>query len=86
MTIHDAGLEHGDFIDINVVFDEQQKPWIIDFKNARPHDCDYDIYITEGARVPLFTDFGCREIWDFCTDVGIWRCRELSGLTAATNY
>lgn len=78
-AIHKAGLEHGDFSEANVVFDEQQKPWIIDFEHACPHVCSHP-QIVEGALTPAFSDFGCLEIWDFCRDVGIWRRREFYGL------
>lgn len=52
------------------------KPFIIDFEYAELHDCRRAGDIIEGGIAPNKYRFGCREIYDFCWEKGVWRSGE----------
>lgn len=72
LEIHELGIQHNDFEERNVVL-KDGRPFIIDFENATPHECKRAMNIVEGAVAPSAYYFGCREIYRYCCDNGVWR-------------
>ncbi|RDX41881.1 hypothetical protein OH76DRAFT_176311 [Lentinus brumalis] len=79
--LHKAGIVHRDFTERNVVIQKTDsgKYWltIVDFGEAREHDCPCKDWKVElYAPKPVTGTFGCAEMWNACAqDVDIWRPR-----------
>lgn len=70
--IHRCGVQHKDPSERNVLQDETNKIFIIDFEHAStPHDCKGACpKLSEIA--PEAPDYGCAELWNVFTELGIW--------------
>lgn len=76
MAIHACNLQHNNFEPENIVFDDDDKPYVVDFRHATDHYCECDLEgvpIEEGACAPDEIEFGCSEIYRYTYDNGIWR-------------
>ncbi|KAH9940238.1 hypothetical protein B0H21DRAFT_755126 [Amylocystis lapponica] len=71
LTLHDAGVEHGDLRECNVVFSPKGRPYIIDFDHAKSHVCESMKIMVHGP-APTRRQFGCDELFDACKEMGLW--------------
>ena len=74
--IHVSGVEHGDFHGGHVVVDSSGRPFIIDFDQAKPHACGQEMTIQFHEKEPDPDEFGCKELWRACREVGAWTPRQ----------
>ena len=70
--IHEAGIVHNDFAERNVL-DHNGVPIIIDFEDAIEEVCSCKMEIIENALSPHPADFDCKELFDVCQDLGVWK-------------
>lgn len=71
--IHQAGVQHGDVAERNVLVDEQGRVSVIDFENAFPTKC------RRRVPIPGLGDLGlerwqllCDELWHLGWSLGMW--------------
>jgi len=74
--VHDAGVVHGGFGVFDVLV-ANAKPFIVNFKNSSEKACERKLDIVNGAVAPRREQFGCRELYRLCVDLGIWKPRTL---------
>jgi len=72
--IHDAGVVHGGFGVFDVLV-ASAKPFVVNFKNSSEKACERRLDIVNGAVAPRREQFGCRELYRLCVDLGIWKPR-----------
>ncbi|ETW75426.1 hypothetical protein HETIRDRAFT_331517 [Heterobasidion irregulare TC 32-1] len=70
--IHEAGIVHNDFAERNVL-DHNGVPIIIGFEDAIEEVCSCKMEIIENALSPHPADFDCKELFDVCQDLGVWK-------------
>jgi predicted Ser/Thr protein kinase len=71
-ALHACGVQHNDLYERNFRIDNRnQKAWIVDFENASEHACRHQP-ITVGEIEPIFSRFGCSEIYELASDLRIW--------------
>ncbi|KAA1470933.1 hypothetical protein DENSPDRAFT_818789 [Dentipellis sp. KUC8613] len=75
LAIHDAGVATHDWAERNVL-DYHGCPMIIDFDEARPHECKRKMQVIEGEDPPRCADFGCSEIFRLVKNLGLWKSSE----------
>ncbi|KAH9940245.1 hypothetical protein B0H21DRAFT_755161 [Amylocystis lapponica] len=71
LRLHDAGVEHGELREWNVVFTPQGRPYIINFDHAKSHTCE-SMKIAVHRPAPTRQAFGCDELFDACEEMGLW--------------
>ncbi|KAI0717861.1 hypothetical protein C8T65DRAFT_694052 [Cerioporus squamosus] len=79
IRIHQAGVEHGDFAEWNLVVskaaDGEYCIRVVEFGNAREHPgCPITLETLEMCSLRPFrtSDFSCTELWCACEDAGVW--------------
>ena len=76
--IHEAGISHNDFGEHNVL-DHSGVPIIIDFEDAIEEVCQCKMEIIENALSPHPADFDCKELFDVCQSLRVWKpCASLT--------
>ncbi|OBZ74442.1 hypothetical protein A0H81_05259 [Grifola frondosa] len=75
LMIHCAGVEHRDFDEQNIVVDENNKPFIIDFDSSEPHECGLAMRIKFGAKEPERHELGCDELYEAAEMAEAWTPR-----------
>ena len=70
--IHEAGISHNDFGEHNVL-DHSGVPIIIDFEDAIEEVCQCKMEIIENALSPHPADFDCKELFDVCQSLRVWK-------------
>ncbi|KAI0933452.1 hypothetical protein AcV5_005593 [Taiwanofungus camphoratus] len=73
--LHVAGVKHNDFVQRNVLIDDEGTPFIIDFELAEPHECGQRMTIEVHAQEPHPNDFGCQELHNACCLTEMWTPR-----------
>ena len=74
--IHCAGVQYNNLDEDNVLFKETKTdfgPFLIDFKDASPHQCQRCLTVREGDMCPQRWEFGCDELWYAAMDLQLWR-------------
>ncbi|OBZ74459.1 hypothetical protein A0H81_05251 [Grifola frondosa] len=75
LAIHCTGVEHCDFDERNIVVDENNKPFIIDFDSSKRHHCGLAMRIKFGAKKPERHEIGCDELYDAAQMAEVWTPR-----------
>ena len=70
--IHRAGIRCNDFAEYNVL-NRNGVPIIIDFEDATEEVCQCKMEIIEDAFTPHPPDFNCKELFDVCQELEIWK-------------
>ncbi|EIM87413.1 uncharacterized protein STEHIDRAFT_96493 [Stereum hirsutum FP-91666 SS1] len=71
-SIHHSGVQHKDPSERNVLQDSTNKIFIIDFEHSSTsHDCK-GACPKVSAIAPEAPDYGCAELWNVFTELGIW--------------
>ena len=70
--IHRAGIRYNDFAEYNVL-NRNGVPIIIDFEDATEEVCQCKMEIIEDAFTPHPPDFNCKELFDVCQELEIWK-------------
>ncbi|TFY66117.1 hypothetical protein EVG20_g4976 [Dentipellis fragilis] len=81
LAIHDAGVATHDWAERNVL-DYHGYPMIIDFDEARPHECKRKMPVVEGELSPRCADFGCSEIFRLVKKLRLWKPNQIRYLGA----
>ncbi|TDL16460.1 hypothetical protein BD410DRAFT_901996 [Rickenella mellea] len=76
MQLHDAGIQHNDISEVNIVI-KDNKPRLIDLSHATPHKCDRTEDIEPGKLRPDALKFACTELHDFASEHGIWEATDI---------
>ncbi|KAH9923104.1 hypothetical protein B0H21DRAFT_895194 [Amylocystis lapponica] len=80
LSVHKAGVRHGDFREANVVFTPGGSPYIIDFDHAEVHHCELAMRIVIHSKAPHPEEFACDELFDACESMGLWTPRQIQYL------
>ena len=72
MAIHQAGVYQGDFDDDNVLVSDNGEVCIVDFDQAREHDCRCVMKVTVFDYAPSKYHFGCNELYDAVQLLDLW--------------
>ena len=75
ITVHDAGVQHCDLRECNVVMFPRGQPVIIDFDHAEEHHCESTAQIDFHEIQPLRETVKCDELYDLCEQLGVWTPR-----------
>ncbi|ETW75425.1 hypothetical protein HETIRDRAFT_331650 [Heterobasidion irregulare TC 32-1] len=70
--IHRAGIRHHGFAKYNVL-DNSRVPIVIGFEDATEEVCQYKMEIIVDAFTPHPPDFNCKELFDVCQELEIWK-------------
>lgn len=74
--IHQAGVEHDDVAERNVLVNEQGRVSVIDFEEAFPVRCSRRVPIPGlGDLGPLKHKLLCDELWDLGWSLRMWKSR-----------
>ncbi|GJE90084.1 hypothetical protein PsYK624_062070 [Phanerochaete sordida] len=73
LRIHAAGVQHNDLRLPNILISpDKREVRIVDFDNASQHDCPRAMPVILYAWEPTLAEFGCSELHDFISNLGIW--------------
>lgn len=80
LAIHKIGVLHDDVEPNNILMDAAGKPWIIDFRRAKRHECPCppEWKLRWGVVAPSYTKMGCEELRDLFGTIGAWKPSALS--------
>ena len=70
--IHRAGIRHNGFAEYNVL-DHSGVPIVIGFEDATEEVCQCKMEIIVDAFTPHPPDFNCKELFDVCQELEIWK-------------
>lgn len=74
--IHQAGVEHDEFVEGDILVDERGRVSVIDFEEAFEMKCKRRRPIPGlGDLCPDEARFGCRELWTLGSMMGMWKPR-----------
>ncbi|KAJ7204680.1 hypothetical protein GGX14DRAFT_368402 [Mycena pura] len=70
--LHQHGMTHGDIYPQNILVSDGH-PVLIDLESSEKHTCCLRMKIVPGTMMPWEEEFGCKELFDLISRMGLWK-------------